>query len=243
MTGSVALVEGLQEELRGEVEVRLAMRYGEPRVRSVLEELRDQGVDELKVLPLYPQYSGTTTEAVFDAVSSGLKQMNWFPELELIRKYHDEDAWVSAVSSSVVEFQSEAGRPDKLVFSLHGIPQRYVSNGDPYASQCEQSVKDIVGKLGLSDDEWLLTYQSRVGREPWLQPYTDIVLKELAASACKHVQVVCPGFAVDCLETLEEIEMENRDYFLENGGETYEYIPALNHRASHVAMLANLLRN
>jgi ferrochelatase len=243
MTGSASLAEGLQNELNKEAVVKLAMRYGQPGIRRGLEELRDAGVEKLKVLPLYPQYSATTTESVFDAVSHELSNMNWFPEHKSIKKYHDDEGWVSAVADSITEFQSSTGKPDKLVFSLHGIPQRYIANGDPYASQCEQSVRDIVLELGLTDEEWVLTYQSRVGREPWLQPYTDQVLKELAASNCKSVQLVCPGFAVDCLETLEEIDMQNREFFLQNGGESFEYIPALNHRDSHVAVLASLVRD
>ncbi|MFT5139393.1 MAG: ferrochelatase [Rhodothermales bacterium] len=242
MTGSVSLAKGLQEELKDEAIVKLAMRYGKPEIRRGLEELREAGVKELKVLPLYPQYSATTTESIFDAVSKELRSMEWFPELESFSKYHDDEGWVCAVADSITEFQSAAGKPDKLVFSLHGIPQRYITNGDPYASQCEQSVRDITLKLGLADEEWVLTFQSRVGRETWLQPYTDQVLKELGASTCKHVQVVCPGFAVDCLETLEEIDMQNREFFLQSGGEVFEYIPALNNSDSHIAALASLVR-
>ena len=243
MTGSVRLAEGLQKALQDEAIVRLAMSYGKPEIRTGLEELREAGVGKLKILPLYPQFSATTTESVFDAVSKELRGMKWFPDLESISKYHDDEGWVSAIADSIIEFQSAAGKPDKLVFSLHGIPQRYITNGDPYASQCEQSVKDIADKLGLADEQWMLTFQSRVGRENWLQPYTDEVLKELGASNCKHVQVVCPGFAVDCLETLEEIDMQNRAFFLQAGGEVFEYIPALNHRDSHSALLAALVRD
>ncbi len=243
MTGSIKVAERLQQELKHEAVVRLAMRYGQPGIRRGLGELRIAGIEQLIVLPLYPQYSTTTTESVFDAVSTELKQMEWFPELESIQKYHDAPGWSLAVADSIREFQSSAGKPDKLLFSLHGIPQRYVTNGDPYASQCEQSVQDVANELELDEDQWVLTYQSRVGREPWLQPYTDHVLKELAASSTKHVQVVCPGFAVDCLETLEEIAMRNKSFFLQNGGEIFEYIPALNDRDSHVSVLADLIRN
>ncbi len=243
MTGSVSLASELQVELGDDTRVELAMRYGKPGIKAGLEKLKDASVNQLVILPLYPQYSGTTTEAVFDAVSSGLRELDWFPELESIQKYHDSINWISAVADSIREFQSRAGKPDKLLFSLHGIPQRYVKNGDPYATQCECSVRDIVNELGLADDDWVLTYQSRVGREPWLQPYTDVVLKKLAASSGKHVQVVCPGFAVDCLETLEEIAIRNKQQFIKSGGDRLEYIPALNDRKSHIDALAGLLRD
>ena len=147
------------------------------------------------------------------------------------------------MAASIREFQHKAGKPDKLIFSLHGIPQRYVANGDPYAAQCEQSVKDIVSVLGLDGADWMLTFQSRVGREPWLQPYTDMTLKDLGGSGTGYVQVVCPGFAVDCLETLEEIGMQNKELFIQHGGKRLDYIPALNDSDSHVSVLRDLIRS
>jgi len=239
---SVKLAEKMQNALRGEATVRLAMRYGQPDIRSGLEALRESGVEQLIVLPLYPQYSTTTTEAVFDSVSAGLRDLNWFPQLESVQKYHDAAGWAQAVADSIRDFQLKAGKPEKLLFSLHGIPQRFVSKGDPYAAQCERSVADIVSELGLADDEWILAFQSRVGREPWLQPYTDFVLKDLAESGVRNVQVVCPGFAVDCLETLEEIAMQNKALFLQHGGEHYEYIPALNDSDQQVSVLCDMTR-
>lgn len=241
LVGSRKLTDKLAVTLKGTAEVRLAMSYGKPGIRQGLEDLQAAGVDQLTILPLYPQYSGTTTEAVFDAVATHLRDLEWFPTLRSIQKYHDEPGWAEAVSSSIREFQSSHGKPDKLLFSLHGIPQRYVRNGDPYADQCEQSVQDIVEALGLEENEFVRAYQSRVGREPWLQPYTDEVIKNLAESGCRHLQVACPGFAVDCLETLEEIQMQYRDVFLKHGGEKFEYIPALNDRDDHVSMLAGLI--
>lgn len=242
MVLSGKLAHKLREAMHGEAIVALAMRYGQPGIRSGLEALREAGVEHLVVLPLYPQYSNTTTEAVFDAVEKALREMGWFPQLQSIQKYHDVPGWAKAVADSVRDFQRQAGKPDKLLFSLHGIPQRFVSAGDPYAVQCEQSVADIVLELGLAHDEWLLSFQSRVGREPWLQPYTDVSLAEMAASGVRNVQVVCPGFAVDCLETLEEIEMQNRTLYLNSGGERFDYIPALNDTGAHVSFLSSLVR-
>jgi ferrochelatase len=246
--GSPLLVESeklankLSTSLEGEAVVRLAMCYGKPDIRSGLMGLKDQGVEQLVVLPLYPQYSGTTTEAVFDSVTDSLRELDWFPELKSIQKYHDAPGWISAVADSIRQFQRHSGQPEKLVFSLHGIPQRYVANGDPYAAQCEQSVRDIVGDLGLEDEQWILSFQSRVGREPWLQPYTDFVLRDLAQAGVKKVQVICPGFAVDCLETLEEIAMQNAELFQEHGGESLEYIPALNDSDAQVSLMDGLVR-
>lgn len=243
LTGSSSLASRLQDSLGDRVALRLAMRYGSPDVRSRLESLKKAGVESLLVLPLYPQYSATTTESVFDAVSGGLRDLEWFPEVTSVQKYHDTPGWAQAVAESIRAYQQREGRPDKLLFSLHGIPQRYVTQGDPYQAQCEQSVRNIVAELGLEDGEWMLTYQSRVGREPWLQPYTDESLKKLAGEGVRTVQVVCPGFAVDCLETLEEIAMENRDLFLESGGERLDYIPALNDSDAHVEFLTGLIRD
>ena len=242
LTYSKALAEKLARELEGEAAVVLAMRYGNPSVREGLERLRALGADRLTVLPLYPQYSATTTESVFDAVSDGLRAMEWFPPVESVQKYHDEPGWATAIAASIERFQAQAGKPDKLIFSLHGIPQRYADAGDPYADQCRQSVAAIAAELGYPESDWLLTFQSRVGREPWLQPYTDKTLEALGGSGVGRVQVVCPGFAVDCLETLEEIAMQNREGFIEAGGQSLEYIPALNDSPEHVALLAAVIR-
>jgi len=243
LVGTRKLADRLQEALSGDYVIRPAMRYGEPNIREALESARAEGARSLLVLPLYPQYSGTTTESVFDAVTASLRDMRWSPGLRKVRQYHDVPGWARAVAESVRAFQARAGRPQKLLFSLHGIPQRYVANGDPYQAQCEQSVRDIAAELGLEESEWMLTYQSRVGREPWLQPYTDETLQRLAAEGVRTVQVVCPGFAVDCLETLEEIAMQNRDLFLQAGGERLDYVPALNDSEGHVAFLSELIRS
>jgi ferrochelatase len=227
--------------LAGPAEVVVGMRYGEPSIRRALQRLREAGVGRLVVVPLYPQYSGTTTASIYDAVDDGLRALDWRPKVLRIEQYHDHPVWVQAVADSVRAFRAQHGAAEKLIFSLHGIPQRYVRQGDPYQAQCERSVRAVADALGLGADEWLLTYQSRVGKEPWLQPYTDLTLLELAKAGVTQLQVACPGFAVDCLETLEEIAMQNREAFEEAGGKKLEYIPALNDSEAHVALMAQLV--
>lgn len=237
------LAARLGEQLPPSYQVEIGMRYGRPSIRSGLEKLRQGGADELVVLPLYPQFSHTTTSSIYDALDAALEAMAWNPPQHRVRDYHVDEEWTCAVAASIHDFREQHGPADKLLFSLHGIPERYVRQGDPYRDQCEAGVRAVAGKLGLSDDEWMLTFQSRVGREPWLQPYTDITLGELAKSGVKTVQVVCPGFAVDCLETLEEIAMQNKEGFEEAGGESLEYIPALNDGPSHVAVMKHLVES
>jgi ferrochelatase len=239
MVYSEALCEGLQNLLGNQVKVRLAMRYGAPDIRSRLVSLRDEGVKKLIVLPLYPQYSVTTTESVFDEATVILAELGWEPELHLVRHYYDEPGWVHSIASSIRNFQLKHGKAEKLLFSMHGIPQRLVDAGDPYEQQCRQSVSAVAEVLNLKD-ECQITFQSRVGREAWLQPYTDEVIKNLAESGVKHIQVISPGFSVDCLETLEEIAIRYRDLFLAAGGEKFEYIPALNDSGAHVNVLVSV---
>ena len=231
----------LATRMQGVCTITTGMRYGEPCIRSALEDLRQGGVNSVVVLPLYPQFSGTTTSSIYDSVEQALQEMNWHPELSRINEYHLHPAWVAAVAFSIVDFRKKSGAADKLVFSLHGIPQRYVANGDPYEQHCRASVAAIARAAQLEDDEWLLTFQSRVGREPWLMPYTDLTLKQLAQQGVRHVQVVCPGFAVDCLETLEEIAMQNHENFIAAGGDSLEYIPALNDSDGHVEALRSVV--
>lgn len=240
---SERLTAALDAVLRApDLTVRLAMRYGNPGVGPVLRTLREEGVDRLVVLPLYPQYSASTAASVFDAVVDELRTWRHVPELHFIPEYHTEPAWLDAVADSIRTHWATHPRGEKLLFSFHGIPQRYVRNGDPYEAQCRASAAGIVQRLGLADSEWQLSFQSRVGREPWLQPYTDATVRALGAAGVRELDVVCPGFAVDCLETLEEIAMQNAEFFEEAGGHHLRYIPALNDSAAHVAALAGLLR-
>jgi ferrochelatase len=236
---SEALSAGLQRVLAERAQVRLAMRYGQPDIRSKLVSLRDEGVKNLIILPLYPQYSVTTTESVFDSVEKTLEELDWQPELQLVDHYYQNPGWIHSIASSIRNFQSKYGKADKLLFSMHGIPQRLIDAGDPYEQQCLQSVSSVAEVL-KQQEECQITFQSRVGREPWLQPYTDEVIKKLAESGTRHLQVISPGFSVDCLETLEEIAIRYRDLFISAGGEKFEYIPALNDSDAHVSVLASV---
>jgi protoporphyrin/coproporphyrin ferrochelatase len=242
---SEGVARGLQQALAGDglpVEVRLAMRYGNPGLPQVLDEWVAGGLRRLLVLPLYPQFSATTTASVFDAVAACMQRWRWPPELRLINDYHGEADWVAAVAASIREQWQANGRGDRLLFSFHGIPQRYLRAGDPYFCQCHASARRIAAALDLEESAWQLSFQSRVGREPWLQPYTDKTVEALGAAGVGTLDVICPGFSADCLETLEEIAMLNRDVFVEAGGRELRYIPALNDRADHIAMLAALVR-
>jgi len=194
------------------------------------------------VLPLYPQYSATTTASVFDEVSRVLQQQRAMPGLTFIRDYYHHDAYIEAVAGSIEQHWREHGRAQKLLFSFHGIPQRYVDAGDPYAEQCSQTAERVAARLQLQNGQWMLVYQSRFGREPWLQPYCDKTLQALPQQGVKSVDVVSPGFAADCLETLEEIDMENREIFLQAGGESFHYIPALNDRSEHIDALVDIVQ-
>lgn len=221
--------------------VRLAMTYGQPSVPDALRALQNEGVQQITVLPLYPQYSGTTSEAVFDAVQRS-QLIAAPPRITRIDDYHQHPAWVQAMADSIRAHWDTQGRGELLMMSFHGIPQRYARNGDPYPAQCEASARAIAQALGLTDAQWTLTYQSRFGREPWLQPYTDHTLQALARQGLRRVDVVCPGFATDCLETLEEIAVENAHLFRDAGGDVLNYIPCLNDADAHAQALADIAR-
>lgn len=225
-----------------DVAVRVAMRYGTPSVRDVLRKLEAEGMTRLLVLPLYPQYSASTSGAVFDAVAKEVAGWRRVPELRFIADYHVDGGWLDALEARVRAHWDLRGRADKLMMSFHGLPKRYETAGDPYPRQCEAGARALAGRLGLADGEWMLTYQSRFGREEWLQPYTDKTLEALPGQGVKTVDVVCPGFAVDCLETLEEIAVQNDEAFRHAGGEALRYISALNDEPGHVAALAALAR-
>lgn len=237
-----ALQQALGEPRNGPVKVALAMRYGNPSIADGLKELRQANARRILVLPLYPQYSATTSASVFDAVSAELQTWRWIPELRFINQYHDDPAYIGALADSIREHWEAHGPADRLLFSFHGIPREYFDNGDPYYCHCQKTARLVVEQLGLHDGQWQLSFQSRVGNKEWLKPYTDLTLKEWGGAGVGSVQVVCPGFSADCLETLEEVAVENRDYFLEAGGKAYQYIPALNDRAGHIAALGALVR-
>jgi ferrochelatase len=236
-----ALQARLEERLTGPVQVELGMRYGNPSVPSALERLREGNVRRLLLLPLYPQYSGTTTASAFDAVARVLARRRWLPELRCINQYHDVPGYIDALAGRIRSYWAEHGEPERLLFSFHGIPREYFEQGDPYHCQCHKTARLTAEALGLAAGRWQVSFQSRVGTKEWLRPYTDELLKEWGAGGVGSVQVCCPGFAADCLETLEEVAVENRDYFLGAGGKDYAYIPALNDDPMHLESLADLI--
>ncbi len=235
------LAERLQAKWGDQVRVDYAMRYGKPAIPDVAQTMMEGGVRRLLVLPLYPQYSGSTSASTFDALAKDFAGRRWLPHLRFVASYHDFEPYIDALAASIKQHWSEHGRADKLILSYHGVPLRYLHQGDPYHCQCHVTTRLLADKLGLKEGEYLTTFQSRFGKAEWLQPYTDKTLKALPAQGVKTVQVVCPGFSADCLETLEEIAVENRDYFIESGGERFEYIPALNARTEHIDALEKLV--
>jgi ferrochelatase len=237
------LASALGERLGWPIPVELSMRYGQPSIKRGLEALRDQGVRQVLVMPLYPQYSATTTASIFDAVTEELRRWRWIPEIRFINHYHDNPSYIAALADSVKAHREKHGSADKLLMSFHGIPEAYFHDGDPYHCECHKTGRLLAEALGLRPEQWQLSFQSRLGPKQWLSPYTDLTLKTLAEQGVKSIQVICPGFSADCLETLEEIAMENREIFLEGGGDRYEYIPCLNADEAHIEMLAELAEN
>ncbi|MEB8020063.1 ferrochelatase [Raoultella ornithinolytica] len=220
--------------------VALGMSYGSPALESAVDELLAQDVDHIVVLPLYPQYSCSTVAAVWDELARILAKKRAIPGISFIRDYADDASYIDALAASVRASFAVHGEPDVLLLSYHGIPQRFAHEGDDYPQRCRDTTRELVSALGLSPDRAMMTFQSRFGREPWLTPYTDETLKMLGEKGVKHIQVICPGFAADCLETLEEIAVQNREVFLEAGGQKYEYIQALNADRAHIEMMVNL---
>ncbi|WP_367023907.1 ferrochelatase [Aliikangiella maris] len=225
------------------IEIDYAMRYGQPSVDSVLQKMMHAGVNKIIVLPLYPQYSAATTGSTFDAIAKTLTRFRQVPELHFISHYHDHPAFIQAIGNKIKRYWQQSGKAQKLIFSYHGIPKRYFDNGDPYHCECYKTSRLIAEYLELNEDEYMTTFQSRFGREEWLKPYTDETLKLLPQQGVKSVQMVCPGFSADCLETIEEIGIENRGYFMDAGGEQYEYIEALNSDLDHIEMMYQLTSN
>jgi len=239
---AAVLQERLSARLPGPVRVELAMRYGNPSIAAGLTALRAANARRVLVLPLYPQYSGATTASTFDGVTAELRSWRWVPELRFVNQYHDDPAYIAALAESARTYWTEHGQPDRLLFSFHGIPKEYFLNGDPYHCQCQKTARLVAKILDLPDERWQISFQSRIGNKEWLQPYTDETLKSWGRQGVAKVHVICPGFSADCLETLEEIVVENRDYFLGSGGREYGYIPALNDAATHMDMLAALVQ-
>ena len=224
----------------GKVLTALAMTYGEPSIRGTVVELTRTGVRRVLVLPLFPQYSATSTGAALDAVNRVMQTLRWPPELRTINDYHADAGYLAALASSVRSHWVEQGRGDKLLLSFHGIPEKYAAAGDPYPDQCRETARRLGDVLGIEDDDLLVTFQSRLGRQPWLRPYTDEMLEQLARQDLGTLDVACPGFAVDCLETLEEVALRYRATFLTHGGRRFRYIPALNDGSAHADALASI---
>jgi len=235
------LLRGYLGERGNNVRVEYAMRYGSPSVASVLEQLKTDGCDRILVLPAYPQYSGTTTASIFDAVFRYYRKCRNIPELRMIKHYHDHPAYIDALKKSVLAYWDKHGRPDKLVMSFHGVPKRTLLMGDPYHCECHKTARLLATALGLTPTQWQLTFQSRFGKAEWLQPYTAPTLVKLAKEGVGRVDVMCPGFTSDCLETLEEISMEARHDFLLAGGKQFHYIPCLNEEAAGISALADVV--
>ncbi|EEW78876.1 ferrochelatase [Haemophilus influenzae] len=221
-----------------DTQVEIAMTYGNPSMQSAVKNLLKNQVERIIVLPLYPQYSSSTTGAVFDAFANALKEERGLVPFDFIHSYHIDENYINALADSI----KVRLKPDEfLLFSYHGIPLRYEKMGDYYREHCKQTTIAVVNKLGLTEKQWGMTFQSRFGREEWLQPYTDKFLESAATQNIQKIAVICPGFSVDCLETIEEIDKENRENFLTNGGQSYQYIPALNVEHAHIEMMGKLI--
>lgn len=241
------LQQEMETRFRGPVHIELAMRYGNPSIKSGLLALQEKGAHRILILPLYPQYSATTTATTYDAILATLKSWRWVPELRFVGQYHESPSYIKALAESVkIHWRKldENGeeRGETLLMSFHGLPKRNLEAGDPYFCQCHKTGRLLAEALNLKNDQWKLTFQSRFGKQEWLKPYTDETLKTLASEGMKNIDIICPGFPADCLETLEEIQMENREYFMEAGGETYRYIPALNDDPAHIRALADIVQ-
>jgi len=224
------------------VEVELAMRYGNPSIEAGLEKLRDKGITRIIVFPLYPQYSSPTTGSTFDAIANVLKKWRWVPELHFINGYHTNPLYIESLANSIQEDLDKHGTPQKIVFSYHGMPKQFLDHGDPYHCLCHQTTRLVVEKLGLDKDLVMTTFQSRFGKAEWLKPYTDATLESFPKEGIKDIAIISPAFSADCLETLEELEEENREIFEDAGGEKYRYIAALNDRDDHIDALYDVLR-
>jgi len=245
VSGTRRLAARMQQAFESEgqsVLVRSAMRYGNPSIESTLDALRAEGATRVLVLPLYPQYAAATTASVWDAVAQWSAQARQLPEFRFVNRYHDEAAYVQALADSVRAHWDKRGSRRRLVMSFHGLPQRSLNLGDPYHCECHKTARLVAQALGLSKDDYLVTFQSRFGKAQWLRPYTEPTLKDLAASGVREVDVLCPGFPVDCLETLEEIAQEAHEAFIDAGGQAFDYIPCLNDSDGGLAAVMGVAR-
>lgn len=238
-----ALEAALKDSFGCDIPVALAMTYGKPTMEEAGQALRAAGAENIFLLPMYPQNSSSTTAAVIDRYAKALKPCPHVPSTRWINGYHTHPLYIGALKASVEEYWSRFGRGDRLLMSFHGVPERYERKGDPYPRQCRETAAALAAALNLDDDQWLCAFQSRFGREEWVKPYTDETLKAWGSAGLERVDVISPAFAADCLETLEEIDVENREIFNEAGGQEYHYIPCLNDRPDHIELLVDLVRS
>ncbi len=231
----------LQEQLGAQIPIALGMRYGKPSIASALQELEQRGARGILVLPLYPQYSATTTATALDAVMAHYRQQRWIPELRSIHSYHSDELYIEALAASVRTHWEMHGQGEHLLLSFHSIPKQYCDAGDPYFSHCEDTAQRLAAALELPAGQWSVSYQSRVGRAEWLSPYTEERVTALARSGVRSLDVICPGFSADCLETLEEVALRYGKDFRSAGGQALRYVPALNTDPLHIEALADLI--
>jgi len=226
-----------------EIEFAIGMRYGNPSIDKGLEELREKNCNKIIVLPMYPHYCAATTGSTFDAVTNAMQKWRWVPSLRFISTYHDHPDYIKALTNSIKKHWDKHGKPEKILFSYHGIPKKYFTKGDPYHCLCSKTTRLVREQMGLTEEFAMTTFQSRFGPQEWLQPYTDKTVEKLAKDKVEHLQIVAPGFSADCLETIEELDGENREIFVEHGGKKFSYIPCLNDQSDHINLIGALIKN
>ena len=241
LVNCLKIKEKVQKSLPSNYQVALGMRYGNPSIKSALNELKEANCRDIEVITLFPHYSATTVGSIFDAVSTEIKSWRWVPSVKFLNSYHDNPLLIEILSKRIKKSFESQGKPDKLVFSYHSIPKKYFDSGDPYHCLCQKTSRLIAEKLSLDEKDYITAFQSRFGPSEWLKPYTSETMKSLPKEGTKSVQVVSPGFGVDNLETLQEIDIENKEYFEDAGGENFHYIPCLNDDDDHVEFLISLI--
>ena len=241
LVNCIKIKEKVQKSLPSNYQVALGMRYGNPSIKNALNELKEANCRDIEVITLFPHYSATTVGSIFDAVSTEIKSWRWVPSVKFLNSYHDNPLLIEILSKRIKKSFESQGKPDKLVFSYHSIPKKYFDSGDPYHCLCQKTSRLIAEKLSLDEKDYITAFQSRFGPSEWLKPYTSETMKSLPKEGIKSVQVVSPGFGVDNLETLQEIDIENKEYFEDAGGENFHYIPCLNDDDDHVEFLISLI--
>ena len=241
LVNCIKIKEKVQKSLPSNYQVALGMRYGNPSIKSALNELKEANCRDIEVITLFPHYSATTVGSIFDAVSTEIKSWRWVPSVKFLNSYHDNPLLIEILSKRIKKSFESQGKPDKLVFSYHSIPKKYFDSGDPYHCLCQKTSRLIAENLSLDEEDYITAFQSRFGPSEWLKPYTSETMKSLPKEGIKSVQVVSPGFGVDNLETLQEIDIENKEYFEDAGRENFHYIPCLNDDDDHVEFLISLI--